>query len=280
MSQESIRLIKRFARTKTGPVFAVILIIMVLGAIFAPVLAPHDPNRQYWSNILETPSSRFPLGTDELGRDVFSRLLYGGRITLLVAFTSVGLAVAVGLPLGILSGVVGGRLDVWLMHAVNGLLSFPSILLAFTFSALMGPSVFVVILAVTVVYAPRYTRFARGQTLAIREIGYVEAARAVGISTGRLIFRHIAPNIMAPILVEASIGIATAALIESSISFLGAGIQPPNSSWGLMIKDGFGYIDVAPWVAIIPGVAILLLALCANVLGDVLRDVLDPRARL
>ncbi len=271
---------RRFFRTRTGPIFGGLLVLIIAGAVLAPQLASHSPVRQYLDHTLSPPSARFPLGTDDLGRDLLSRLLYGGRITLLAAFVSVGVATAVGLPVGMVSGVAGGRADVWIMHAVNALLSFPSVLLAFAISALIGPSLTVVVLAISIVFAPRMARFARGQTLVVREAPFVEAARAVGASQQRLIFRHILPNITAPMLVEASLGVGYAALIEASISFLGAGIQPPRSSWGLMIKEGFGYMDSAPWVAIAPGAAILLLTLCANLLGDAVRDVFDPRVRL
>ena len=271
---------RRFFRTRTGPFFGGILLVLVAVTILAPLLAPHSPIRQYLDHTLEPPSARFPLGTDDLGRDLLSRLLHGGRITLLAAFVSVGAATAIGLPVGMISGMLGGRGDIWIMHAVNALLSFPSVLLAFAISALIGPSLTVVVLAISIVFAPRMARFARGQTLVVRETPFVEAARATGASLRRLIFRHVLPNIAAPMLVEASLGVGYAALIEASISFLGAGIQPPRSSWGLMIKEGFGYMDSAPWVAIAPGAAILLLTLCVNVLGDTVRDVFDPKVRL
>ncbi len=270
----------RFLHTRTGPVAAGALLAIVAASVLAPLLAPHDPLRQYLAHTLEPPGRQFLLGTDELGRDQLSRLLYGGRVTVLVAFVSVGLSVAVGVPAGMLSGVVGGRVDVWLMHIANALLSFPSILLAFVIAALIGPSAAVVVLAVGVVFAPRLARFARAQTMVVREALFVEAARALGVSPGRLIFRHILPNIAAPVLVEASLQVGYAVLVESSMSFLGAGIQPPYPSWGLMIKGGFGYMDSAPWIAVIPGLAILVLALCANQLGDALRDAFDPRLRL
>lgn len=271
---------RRFFRTRTGPFFGGLLLVLITVTILAPLLAPHSPIRQYLDHTLEPPSARFPLGTDDLGRDLLSRLLHGGRITLLAAFVSVVAATAIGLPVGMISGMLGGRGDIWIMHAVNALLSFPSVLLAFAISALIGPSLAVVVLAISIVFAPRMARFARGQTLVVRETPFVEAARATGASLRRLIFRHVLPNIAAPMLVEASLGVGYAALIEASISFLGAGIQPPRSSWGLMIKEGFGYMDSAPWVAIAPGAAILLLTLCVNVLGDTVRDVFDPRVRL
>ncbi|MDI6771902.1 MAG: ABC transporter permease [bacterium] len=271
---------RRFLRTRTGPFFGGLLLVLITVTILAPLLAPHSPIRQYLDHTLEPPSVRFPLGTDDLGRDLLSRLLHGGRITLLAAFVSVGAATAIGLPVGMISGMLGGRGDIWIMHGVNALLSFPSVLLAFAISALIGPSLAVVVLAISIVFAPRMARFARGQTLVVRETPFVEAARATGASLRRLIFRHVLPNIAAPMLVEASLGVGYAALIEASISFLGAGIQPPRSSWGLMIKEGFGYMDSAPWVAIAPGAAILLLTLCVNVLGDTVRDVFDPKVRL
>ena len=271
---------RRFSRTRTGAIFGGLLLVIVAVTILAPLLSPHNPVRQYLDHALEPPSARFPLGTDDLGRDLLSRLLHGGRITLLAAFVSVGVATALGLPVGMISGVLGGRSDIWIMHAVNALLSFPSVLLAFAISALIGPSLTVVVLAISIVFAPRMARFARGQTLVVRETPFVEAARAAGASQRRVIFRHILPNIAAPVFVEASLGVGYAALIEASISFLGAGIQPPRSSWGLMIKEGFGYMDSAPWVAIVPGAAILLLTLSVNMLGDAMRDVFDPRVRL
>lgn len=280
MSRRARSVWRRFLRTRTGPVAAGALLAILAAGVLAPVLALHDPLRQYLEHTLEAPGRVFLLGTDELGRDLLSRLLYGSRITTLVAFVSVGVSVAVGVPVGMLSGVIGGRVDIWVMHVANALLSFPSILLAFVIAALVGPSVAVVMLAVAVVFTPRLARFARGQTIVVREAPFIEAARAFGVPLGRLIFRHILPNIAAPVLVEASLQVGYAVLVESSMSFLGAGIQPPHPSWGLMIKTGFGYLDSAPWIALTPGLAILVLALAANQLGDALRDAFDPRLRL
>jgi len=257
-----------------------VLLAIVVASALAPALAPHDPLRQYLAHALEPPGRSFLLGTDELGRDLLSRMLYGGRVTVLIAFVSVGLSVLVGVPAGMLSGMMGGYVDVCLMHVANALLAFPSLLLAFVIAALIGPNVAIVILAVSVVFAPRLARFARGQTMVVRETLFIEAARALGVPPGRMIVRHILPNIAPPLLVEASLQVGYAVLVESSMSFLGAGVQPPYASWGLMIKGGFGYMDSAPWIALTPGLAILLLALCANHLGDALRDALDPRLRV
>jgi peptide/nickel transport system permease protein len=220
------------------------------------------------------------LGTDDLGRDFLTRLFYGGRVTLTVCFVGVGFSIVAGTALGMLSGLVGGHMDVWLMHVVNAVLAFPSILMVFAVSALMGPSVSAVTLALTVLFVPRLARFARGQTLVLREVLFVEAARAAGAPIARLVRCHILPNITGTMLVEASLAVGNAALIESSISFLGVGVQPPGSSWGLMVRTGFAYTGTAPWVALAPGAAILLLTLASNVLGDALRDVFDPRVRL
>jgi peptide/nickel transport system permease protein len=240
----------------------------------------HSPIRQYLTHALEPPSRQFWLGTDDLGRDLLARLLYGGRVTLLVCGIAVGVSIGVGTSTGVLCGVMGGRLDLWVMHLVNAVLAFPSVLLVLAIAALLGPSIPAVIVALTVLFVPRLARFARGQTLVVREHLFVEAARAAGASLHRLLARHIVPNIATTMVVEASLAVGSAALIESSISFLGAGVQPPQASWGLMVRTGFGYTSTAPWVALAPGVAILLLTLCANTLGDALRDVFDPKVRL
>lgn len=257
-----------------------VLLLLVLTALFAPKLAPHNPNRQDLLALLQAPGARHWLGTDDLGRDVFSRLLDGGRVSLLVAFCSMTLGLAVGVPLGILASILGGAWDRAIMYVVDGILSFPSLLLALGLSSVLGPSITNTILAIGVVYAPRFTRFTRAQALAAKSGVYVEAARAAGAGLPRLMFRHILPNISSGLFVQASLYFGFAVITESSLSFIGAGVQPPNASWGSMLRDGFGYMDQAYWLAVAPGVTLAILVLASNLLGDAMRDVFDTRTRL
>jgi peptide/nickel transport system permease protein len=225
---------------------------------------------------LQPPSAGHILGTDQLGRELFYRVLLGAHTSLLIAVSAVAMSILIGLPLGVLAGYFRGTTDLVISRLVDTLLSFPAILLALVISAILGPNLQNTILAIGVAFAPYLARIVRGEALKVSSLAYIEAARSQGASDLRIIRRHILPNIMAPVIVQATISIAFAILAEAGLSFLGLGTQPPTPSWGLMIQASRDYLDVAAWTALVPGTAIALTVLGLNMLGDVLRDVLDP----
>ncbi len=247
-------------------------------AALAPLLAPYTPDDQIARRLL-APQAAFPLGTDEFGRDILSRIIYGARISLWVGVVSVGIALAGGATAGLLSGYMGGRLDLWLMRVVDVLFSIPPIILAITLTGILGPGLTNAMIAIGLVYLPTFARIARGPALAVAASEYVEAARAVGSGGGRIVWLHVLPNVAAPLIVQTTLALSTAILAEATLSFLGLGIQPPEPSWGTMLGTGRKYMELAPWVAVFPGAAVMLLVLGFNLLGDGLRDVLDPRLR-
>lgn len=267
---------KRFLNTK-GLIGASLVAIFALMAILAPVFIPESLSTQI--NVtarLRPPSFDHILGTDQLGRDLFYRVLLGANTSLLIAVSAVAMSILIGLPLGVLAGYFRGKVDLTISRLVDTLLSFPAILLALVISAILGPNVQNTILAIGVAFAPYLARIVRGETLKVGSLPYIEAARSQGASNFRIIRRHIMPNIMAPVIVQATISVAFAILAEAGLSFLGLGTQPPTPSWGLMIQASRDYLDVAAWTALVPGTAVALTVLGLNMLGDVLRDVLDP----
>ena len=249
-------------------------------AVVAPFLIPASfATRMQMALRLQPPSAAHWLGTDQLGRDLFYRVLLGARTSLTIAGAAVAISVALGLPLGVVSGYFRGWTDVVLMRLVDALLSFPALLLALTISAMLGPSVPNTIVAIGVAFAPFLARIVRGEALRVAQMPYVEAARAAGTSDFWMIIWHVLPNVAPLVIVQGTISLAFAILAEAGLSFLGLGTQPPQSSWGLMIQTSRDYLDVAPWTALVPGAAVALTVLALNMFGDVLRDVLDPRAR-
>jgi len=256
-----------------------LVLTVVLAGGLAPFLAPYDPTHQEFSDILQGPSRQHPLGTDDLGRDVLSRIMWGARVSLQVGVIAVGIALVTGTILGLLSGYVGGMLDNWLMRLMDALLAFPVLVLALALAAILSPSLSNVMLAIGVVGVPTYARLVRGQVLSVREWEFVQAAKAAAATDLRILLQHVLPNIPAPIIVEASLHIAAATLAEAGLSFLGLGVQPPTPSWGAMLNVGRGYLEVAPWMAMAPGAAIFLTVLGFNFLGDGVRDALDPRLK-
>lgn len=251
----------------------------VVLAVAAPLIAPHDPTAFSLAAKLAPPSAAYPLGTDELGRDILSRLLYGARITLLITLGAVGVAVAAGTLLGVVSGYRGGTTDTLIMRAMDVLLAMPGFLLAIAIIAALGVGMVNVVLAVGIHEIPGFARVARGSTLSVKETDYVLAARALGTADGRIMWRHVLPNVAPPLLVQATLRLATAILTASGLSFLGLGPQPPTPEWGAMLSTGRNYITSSPQLATIPGLAILLVAVGFNLLGDGLREALDPRVR-
>lgn len=246
-------------------------------AVGSPFLVPEELTTEIdVLTRLEPPSVAHPLGTDQLGRELLWRVLLGAHTSLVIAVLAVALSIVVGLPLGVASGYFGGWTDHSLMRLVDTLLSFPALLLALAISAVLGPSVPNTILAIGIAFSPYLSRIVRGETLRVAALPYVEAARSQGASNWRIIRLHVLPNIMAPVIVQATISVAFAILAEAALSFLGLGAQPPTPSWGLMIQASRDYLDVAAWTALVPGVAVAATVLGLNMLGDVLRDALDP----
>ena len=259
----------------------VLVIIFVTFALFAPWIAPHDPAAIDLPARLNTPSNSHWFGTDELGRDILSRIVYGARISMFVGLRVVLLSLGIGLVVGSIAGYYGGSIDKFFNIVVmNAFLSFPGILLAIAFVAFRGPGIFNLVLALSLGGWVGYARLVRGQVLAAREREFVEAARALGASDLRIIVRHILPNIIQPVIVQAAIGMAGAILAEATMSFLGLGVPPPTASWGTMLNDGRAHLFDAPHLVLFPAAAVMLAVLSFNFIGDALRDYLDPRSRM
>lgn len=252
---------------------------MSLAALLAPWLSPYDPNAINVDALLLTPSLAHPLGTDALGRDVLSRILHGGRVSLWVGFVAVGISTAIGLALGLISGYFGKLVDEIIMRGVDVMLCFPSFFLILAVIAFLEPNLTNIMVVIGLTSWMGVARLVRAEALALRGRDFVLAARVAGAGPSRIILRHILPNALAPVLVSATLGVAGAILVESSLSFLGLGVQPPDASWGNMLMDGKEVLEVAPWLSVFPGVAILLTVLGYNLLGESLRDILDPRLR-
>jgi peptide/nickel transport system permease protein len=269
----------RFCRNRLAVAGLVLVALLGLTAALAPWLAPFDPARQSLVEKRALPGTKYLLGADEFGRDILSRVIYGTRVALLVGIVSVTLAVALGLVLGTAAGFAGGWIDTTIMRGVEILLAFPYLLLAIAIVAALGPGVVNTTLAVGIWGAPAVTRIVRGSVLGLRETEYVGAARALGAPTPALLRRHIMPNLLPGLVVYATLFMANAILLEAALSFLGLGVQPPIASWGLMVSTGRDVLLVAPHVATVPGVAIMVAVLAFNLVGDGLRDALDPRLR-
>ena len=269
----------RLRRTPGAIVGLTIVVVMLLAAILAPVLAPAGPLAQNLSNQGAHPSLIHLMGTDKLGRDIFARVVFGSRISIRIGFVAVGLAITAGTFVGVVAGYAGGKTDGALMAAMDLMLAFPSIILAIGITTILGPSINNLMIAVGIVYVPQYARLARASVLAVKNLEYVEAARAVGAWVPRILARHILPNILAPLLVQATLGIATATLEAAGLSYLGLGARPPAPEWGAMLNDARDYWLSAPWALIFPGIAITTMVLGFNLLGDGLRDALDPTGR-
>ncbi|MHC1750950.1 ABC transporter permease [Humidesulfovibrio sp.] len=252
---------------------------MSLAALLAPWLAPYDPNAINVDALLRTPCLQHPLGTDALGRDVLSRILYGGRVSLWVGFVAVGISTAIGLALGLVAGYFGRLTDEVIMRGVDVMLCFPSFFLILAVIAFLEPNLTNIMAVIGLTSWMGVARLVRAEAMSLRGRDYVLAARAAGAGPVRIIVRHILPNALAPVLVSATLGVAGAILVESSLSFLGLGVQPPDASWGNMLMDGKEVLEVAPWLSVFPGLAILFTVLGYNLLGESLRDLLDPRLR-
>jgi peptide/nickel transport system permease protein len=254
-----------------------IVVFFVLVAVFAPWLAPYDPVATSWGSVRQAPGAAHWFGADELGRDVLSRIVWGARASLLAGVASVTISLALGVPIGMLAGYVGRWLDALISRITDAMLACPFLILAIALAAFLGPSLTNAMIAIGISATPVFIRLTRAQVLSAKSEDYVEAARALGNPHLRIALRHILPNIVAPLIVQATLAIAAAVIAEASLSFLGLGQQPPAPSWGSMLNTARNYVDQAPWMAIWPGVSIFLLVLSFNLLGDGLRDALDPR---
>jgi peptide/nickel transport system permease protein len=266
-------------RNKASGIGLALFLVVLLSALLAPWISPHDPLEQSVLNRLDPPSAEFLLGNDSFGRDILSRILWGGRVSLFVSTTAVLIAILIGGAIGILSGYVGGRFDRVVMAAMDVLLSFPSLIMGLLIVAMLGPSLGNLIFAIALTAIAPFARIARAPTLAIKEREFIEAGRALGFSHLRIMIVHILPNVLSEILVMGSLWLATANRTEASLSFIGLGVRPPTPTWGGMIREGFENILDAPWLSIFPSLAILLVMLGLNLLGDGLRDATDPRLR-
>ena|SRR5215203_1263964 len=262
----------------TGAALA-FLALLVIAAIAAPVLAPYDPAEIDAFNTLRGPSSTHWLGVDENGRDVLSRLIYGARVSLTVGVIAVGVALVIGVPLGLISGYFGGWTDSVAMRLMDAILAFPSLILALVIIVLMGQGIIQLMIAIGITSIPVYARLVRAQVLSLKSRDYVAAALSMGAASPRILFRHILPNTTAPLIVQGSLGIAFAILAEAGLSFLGLGVKPPTPAWGGMLQTAVRYIYRAPYLSIFPGLAIFVTVLALNIVGDALRDTLDPRLR-
>jgi peptide/nickel transport system permease protein len=269
----------RFTLNKVAMVSAIVLIVVTLVAVVGPFVSPYDPLDQDLANNYAKPSVDHPLGTDDLGRDTLSRLIYGARISLGISLSSVGLGVIMGTLLGLIAAYYRGWLDTVIMRFMDFLLALPGILLAIAIVAVLGKGIFNTIIAVAIFTVPTFARLVRGSALSIQELDYIEATRALGASDHRIIFKHIVPNALTPIVVQATLSLGTAILISSGLSFLGLGVQPPHPEWGAMLSKGRELIRTTPVAAVAPGISITLVVLSFSMLGDGLRDALDPRLR-
>jgi peptide/nickel transport system permease protein len=269
--------LRRLAQRRAALIGLAVVLFFIAIAVAAPLLAPYDPLATDWRAVRKPPSALHFFGTDELGRDVLARLIWGARASLMAGLVSVSIAVVVAVPLGLVSGYLGGAVDGLMMRIVDAMLAIPFLILAIALAAFLGPNLTNAMIAIGVAQTPIFIRLTRGQVLVVRHENYIEAARAIGNPGRRIILRHILPNVLAPILVQATLAIAAAIIAEATLSFLGLGQQPPAPSWGSMLNTATRFLAQAPWMAIWPGLAIFTLVLSFNLLGDGLRDALDPR---
>ena len=271
------RALRRLVRRRAALIGLSVVVFFIVIAIAAPLVSPYDPIATNWALVRKPPSAAHWFGTDEIGRDVLARIIWGSRASLLSGLVSVSLALAVGVPIGLLTGYVGGIVDGIVMRLIDAMLAIPFLILAIALAAFLGPSLSNAMIAIGISQTPIFARLTRGQVLSVKHEEYIEAARAVGNPHYRILLRHIFPNVVPPLLVQASLATAAAIIAEASLSFLGLGQQPPNPSWGSMLNTAKNFVSQAPWMAVWPGLAIFSLVLSLNLFGDALRDALDPR---
>lgn len=273
------RFLKRFGRQWPAIIALVYLFVITMTAVFAPVLATHGPLEQNLGNVLAPPSAEHWLGTDDLGRDLYSRIVYAGRISLLAAVQAVGIGVAIGVLPGLIAGYAGKKADAVIMRITDAVMSFPPLILAIAVVGVLGPNLTNAMIAVGIIFAPRFLRLVRGTVLAVRQETFIEASLSIGTSMRRILRLHVLPNVLSPLIVQVSLATALAMLAEASLSFLGLGVQPPQASWGAMIERGFRHTTAAPWLTVFPGLPIAMTVLAFNVLGDGIRDSIGREIR-
>jgi peptide/nickel transport system permease protein len=273
------RALRRLFKRKGAVIGLAIIVLFIAMAVLAPLVAPFDPTAQSWTAVRKAPSAAHWFGTDELGRDVLARVIFGARASLLAGVISVAIALSIGVPLGLIAGYIGGPVDMLLSRITDAMLACPFLILAIALAAFLGPSLTNAMIAIGITTTPILVRLTRGQVMAVKVDDYVEAARALGNPRWRIAILHILPNILPALLVQATLSIAAAIIAEASLSFLGLGQQPPAPSWGSMLNSAQRFLTQAPWMAIWPGLAIFLTVLSFNLVGDGLRDALDPRSR-
>lgn len=272
------QIVDRFLRNRLAVFGFIIVVAVILNALFAPLIAPYNPTKQNYNALLEPPSSSHLMGTDPLGRDIFSRVVFGARYALLIGVAVVTIEAGIGLLLGLIGGFYGGLVDAMIMRLVDAILSIPVIILALAIAGALGGGLINMIIAIGIAGWSRFARLVRGSVLSVKEQPYIEAARSLGANDPEIIFRHILPNLIGPIIVYSSLYVPTAILWSAALSFLGMGAQPPTPEWGAIIADGRDYLSMAWWIATFPGVALMFTVLGFNFLGDGLRDALDPKA--
>lgn len=277
--QHQTRFLKRFARNRGAVVGTVVILVWILAAIFAPYITKNDPLQVNFIGRVP-PSLEFPFGTDRLGRDMLSRVIYGARISLMIGVISVAIGLVTGTLLGLIAGYQGGRTETIIMRFVDALLAFPGILLALVVIAALGPSIINVMIAVGISTVPEYARLSRSKVLSVKETPYVEAAKGLGGQAGRIILKHVLPNISGPLIVLSTLQVGNAILVGSGLSFLGMGAQPPTPEWGLMTAEGRDFLDRAWWISTFPGLAILSAVMAVNLIGDGLKEALDPHMKM
>ncbi|WP_110928171.1 ABC transporter permease [Bacillus massiliglaciei] len=271
---------KKFMRTGFGPAGGMVILALIIVAVFAKEIAPFNQNLQNYDSILLPPSSVHLFGTDDLGRDIFSRVIYGAQISIKAAFVAVGIAVAIGVPIGLLAGYFGGFWDEWIvMRAVDAIQAFPFLILALAIAAVMGSGFGNAMIAIGIGFIPSFIRITRGQVIQLKNMDYVLAAKATGVKDLYIIFSHILPNALNPILIQTTLAMASSVLAEATLSYLGIGVQPPTPSWGSMLNQAQTLLTSAPYVALFPGIAIFIVVLGFNLFGDGLQQALDPRIK-
>ncbi|MBP1948045.1 ABC transporter permease [Virgibacillus litoralis] len=271
--------LKRLRQDKVGLIGSIGVLLVIIVGFLAPVIAPYSPEQMFTEHTMEGPSGQFIFGTDEFGRDIFSRIVYGTQVSLKVGLIAVGVGATGGLIFGLLAGYFQGKTDQVIMRIMDVFFAFPDILLALTIVAVLGPSVTNTMIAIGIVFTPVFTRVVRGTVISVKENEYITNAVAIGVSPVKIISKHITPNIMAPFIVQITLGLSGAILTEAALSFLGLGVQPPDPSWGVMLNSSRAYMEFAPWTILFPAGAIVFTIFCFNLLGDSLRDILDPKLK-
>lgn len=279
-SSNSYKVWKKLIHRKVAAIGLIICAIILFLVIFGDLISPYDPQKINTIEALQSPNASHWFGTDEMGRDVLSRVIYGARLTMAVSVVAVAIALVAGTALGLISGYIGGAVDLVISKFIEALSAFPMIMFALTITAILGPGLKNVMIAIGVAYVPAFARIVRGMVLTVREREYIENAVSIGLNKAEILWRYVLPNVSSVIIVQASLAAASAILSEASMSFLGVGVQAPQASWGAMLKAGYNYLSMAPWLSIFPGIAIVLTVLALNFVGDGLRDALDVRLKM